>query len=120
MALNFNNQTDELVSDSGVIRLKNTDLYLSDGRGIQISTVGTQSKAGQGVLVGGSATIATTAIAASSLIFLTQYQSGSPLSILGSLRIGTITAGVGFTVSSSNILDTSKFNWMIVQPFLGT
>ena len=75
-------------------------------------TTGTSSaRAGQGTLVNSIATIATTAIKANSLVFLTGINSATK----GSLHVGTIVAGTSFQVHSSANADTSTFNWFIVD-----
>lgn len=73
-------------------------------------TTGTNASAGTGTLAAGTATISTTAVTSSSLIFLTDT-SGST----GQLSVGTKTAGTSFVVNSSLITDTSTFNWWIIN-----
>lgn len=77
-------------------------------------TIGTGSNAsiGTGTLSAGTATISTTAVTASSLVFLTDTSNGANI---GTLSVGTITAGTSFVVNSSNALDASTFNWWIVN-----
>lgn len=75
--------------------------------------VGSNASAGTGTLSGGTATIATTAVTASSLIFLTDTSSST--TNVGSLTVSAKTAGTGFVVTSTLALDTSTFNWMIVN-----
>lgn len=75
-------------------------------------TTGTSSaRAGSGTLVNSVATIATTAIKANSLVFLTGIDSATK----GSLHVGPIVAGTSFQVHSSANADTSAFNWFIVD-----
>lgn len=81
------------------------------GGKINIGT-GTNHSAGTGTLIGGTATIATTAVTGNSLIFLTAVSGGSNA---GMLSVGAKTAGVSFVVNSSNVLDTSTFNWFFVN-----
>lgn len=77
---------------------------------------GTQDKpvwtVGTGTLVSGAATISNTAVTASSTIMLTDTTNS--ITNLGALSVATQTATTGFTVKSSNVLDTSTFNYMIV------
>lgn len=67
---------------------------------------------GSGTLVGGAATISNSAVSTSSIIILTD--TAGAITNVGSLTVPTKTAGTGFTVSSTNVLDTSTFNWMVV------
>lgn len=75
--------------------------------------VGSNASAGTGTLSGGTVTISTTAVTASSLIFLTD--TASSITNVGSLTVSAKTAGVSFVVTSTLALDTSTFNWMIVN-----
>ena len=77
-------------------------------------TTGSNKSAGTGTLSGGTATISTTAVTASSLIFLTDT-GGGVFANIGSLTVGTITAGTSFVVTSTNVLDSSTFNWLIIN-----
>lgn len=74
---------------------------------------GSNANAGTGTLSGGTATIATTAVTANSLIFL--QSTGSSLVNVGTPKVTSQTAGTGFVVGSTNVLDTSTFNWLIVN-----
>ena len=59
----------------------------------------------------GTVTVATTAVTASSKIFLTYASAGGTQ---GFLRISAIVAGTSFTISSTTA-DTSTVNWFIVN-----
>lgn len=74
---------------------------------------GSNASAGTGTLTGGTVTISTTAVTANSLVFLTDT-SGS-ITNVGNLTISSKSAGVSFTVTSTNVLDVSTFNWLIVN-----
>lgn len=74
---------------------------------------GAASSAGTATLVGGTVTINTTAVTANSLIFLTD--TASSLTNVGNLSVSGKSAGVSFTVTSANALDTSTFNWVIIN-----
>ena len=63
-------------------------------------------------LVAGTLAISTTAVTASSKIFLT-YASAAGTQ--GFLRISAIVAGTSFTITSSSNTDTSTVNWFIVN-----
>lgn len=66
--------------------------------------------AGNLVLVAGTKTVNTTAIKATSIVILTRKSSGGTV---GNVITYTIAAGVSFTVTSDNALDTSTFSWAI-------
>lgn len=88
------------------------DLVLSTiGKTISIKG-GSNAKIGTGTLVAGAATISTTAVTANSRIFLTDTGGGVNI---GAIYVSTITAGTSFVVTSLNVLDTSSFNWWIVE-----
>lgn len=82
------------------------------GKGIAIKE-GANAKMGAAALVGGTVTVNTTAVTANSRIYLTsQVDGGTP----GFQRISARSAGTSFTITSSNVLDTSTVAWMIVEP----
>lgn len=76
-------------------------------------TTGTNASAGTGTLTGGTVTISTTAVTSSSLIFLTD--TASSVTNVGSLTVSSKSAGTSFTVTSTLALDTSTFNWFIIN-----
>ena len=84
---------------------------LTAGNKIKIAT-GSNASVGTATLVGGTVTVNTTAVTASSKIFLTYDLFGG---IPGSLEVGTITAGTSFVINSSSTLDTSDVNWWIIN-----
>lgn len=83
------------------------------GKGLQVKG-GTNAKIGSGTLTAGTVTITTTAVTANSRIFVTDTSTGSLVNV-GSLVVSTKTAGSGFVVTSTNALDASTFDWMIVE-----
>jgi hypothetical protein len=82
------------------------------GIGLQIKS-GSNARIGTGTLSGGTLTVANTSVTANTRVFLTDTTSGA-LTNVGSLTVVT-TAGTGFVVTSSNVLDTSTFNWLLVE-----
>jgi hypothetical protein len=76
-------------------------------------TTGSNANAGTGTLSGGTVTISTTAVTASSLIFLTD--TASSLTNVGILSVTAKSAGTSFTVTSSVAIDSSAFNWLIIN-----
>lgn len=94
------------------------DLALADlriataGRGLKVAE-GSNAKMGTAPLVGGTVTVATTAVTATSRIQLTsQADGGTP----GWLRVSNRTAGTSFVITSSSAADTSTVAWLIVEP----
>jgi hypothetical protein len=80
---------------------------------VSIPTGGAAAIAGTGTLTGGTVTISTTAVTASSLIFL--QDTASSVTNVGTLTVSAKSAGTSFTVTSSSALDTSTFNWHIIN-----
>lgn len=84
----------------------------SGGGGLSVSEGGA-ARMGVATLVGGTATVANTSIAANDRIFLTsQVDGGTP----GFLRVSARTVGTNFTITSSSGTDTSTVAWFIVRP----
>lgn len=76
-------------------------------------TTGTNASIGvSGAMTAGTITISTTAVTASSKIFLTYANVGGTQ---GFLSVGTITAGTSFVINSSSSSDTSTVNWWIIN-----
>lgn len=69
---------------------------------------------GTATLAGGTVTVNTTAVTASSKIFLTDATTGA-LTNIGTPTVGTIVAGTSFVINSSNVLDSSNINWLIIN-----
>lgn len=101
--------------DNSAVTLSTVDLKLSTvGKGIYIKE-GTNAMMGTGTLVGGTATISTTKVTASSRIFVTDT-GGGVVGNIGALYISAVSAGTSFAVTSNNPIDTSTFNWIIIEP----
>lgn len=86
----------------------------AQGGKIFIATGTTNATAGQGTLVAGTATINTTSVTNSSMIFVSDAGGGIVANI-GSLYSNSVTGGTGFKVTSTNALDSSNFNWFIID-----
>lgn len=82
------------------------------GKGITLKS-GSNARIGTGTLSGGTLAVANNSVTANTRVFLTDTTSGA-LTNVGSLTVVT-SAGVGFTVSSTNVLDTSTFNWILFE-----
>lgn len=82
------------------------------GNGLSVKE-GSNATAGSATLVGGTVTVSTTAVTASSRILLTsQADGGTP----GFLRVSARTAATSFTITSSSGTDTSTVAWFIDEP----
>lgn len=102
-----------LTATSGNITATNGNLVLGTaGNKISIAT-GTNASIGvSGAMTAGTITISTTAVTASSRIFLTHATVGGTV---GVLSVGTVTAGTSFVINSSSNTDTSTVNWLIIN-----
>jgi len=85
---------------------------LTAGNKLKIATGSNASAGVSGAMTAGTITISTTAVTASSLIYLTHASVGGTV---GVLSVGTITAGTSFVINSSSASDTSTVNWWIVN-----
>lgn len=105
------------ITTSGTITFTGTT-NLNNGAIIPLTqklsiATGTNASAGTGTLAAGTVTISTNVVTASSLIFLTD--TASTLTNVGTLSVSAKSAGTSFTVTSSNVLDTSTFSWLIIN-----
>lgn len=89
------------------------------GGGINFSTAavlsmasGTNQRAGNASLVGGTVTVSNTTVTANTVVILTRKTSGGTI---GTAITYTLSAGASFTVNSDNILDTSTFSYMLIE-----
>ncbi len=99
------NSTVVTIDATGNLKLNAT------GKGFYIKS-GSNCKIGTGTLVGGTVTITNTSVSAASVIFITDTTSGS-LANVGTLAV---VAGSGsFVVTSTNVLDTSTFNYIVFE-----
>lgn len=81
------------------------------GKGISIKS-GSNCKIGTGALIGGTVTITNTSVTAASIIFIQDTTSGAVTNV-GTLTV--VAASGSFTVKSTNVLDTSTFNYIIFE-----
>lgn len=98
---------------SGGVALFDTDIKAGVvGKGLYVKE-GTNATMGTATLVAGTVVVNTTKVTATSRIFLTNNVNGGTL---GSLSVSARTAGTSFTITSTNILDTSTIAWIIMEP----
>ena len=108
----FDSTTGELIQNSGVT-LDDDDVMLYPAEaGPVLTSGGTNPRKGQVTLVGGTATVATTAALADSVICLTIVTLGTVTDPMPMLV--TIDPGVDFDITSEDATDTSVINWAIV------
>ncbi len=122
--------TTTLTATLGAITATNGNLVLGTAGNKIISTsVASTTTAGANsfgkvTLVGGTATVSTTAVTASSIIFLTRQGVGATgAAALGELSVGTITASTSFVINAWSqadatalaATDVSSIGWMIVN-----
>jgi len=112
--------TTTLTASLGAITATNGNLVLGTaGNKILSTSVGTTTAAGANsfgsvALVGGTATVATTAVTANSLIFLTCQALGT-VAVASALCVSAKTGGVSFVITASQGTDTSTIAWFIVN-----
>lgn len=119
-----------LTATLGEITATNGNLVLGTAGNKIISTsVASTTTAGANsfgkvTLVGGTATVSTSAVTANSIIFLTRQSVGATgAAALGQLSIGTITASTSFVINAWSqadatalaATDVSSIGWMIVN-----
>jgi hypothetical protein len=122
--------TTSLTATLGAITATNGNLVLGTaGNKIISSSVASTTAAGANsfgtvTLVGGTATVSTTAVTASSIIMLTRQSVGATgAAALGMLSKGTVIAGTSFVINSlsssdATVLaatDVSSIGWMIIN-----
>jgi hypothetical protein len=112
--------TTTLTATLGNITATNGNLVLGTAGNKIISTsVGNALAAGANSfgtvpLTGGAAIVSTTAVTATSLIFLTSQALGT-VAAPSALAVTAKSAGVSFTITASQATDTSTIAWMIVN-----
>ncbi len=83
--------------------------------GLIVTSGGAADTAGKTTLVAGTKTVATTAVTASSLIFVTVQSLGTVATPMA-MTIENVVAGASFDITSSDATDTSVVAWFIVEP----
>jgi hypothetical protein len=107
---------------SAVVISTNTTVVSVNSAGLSLQGVGmgllfksgSNARFGTGTLSGGTLAVANTSITANSFVFV-QDTGGGVIANIGALYVASQTAGVGFTVSSSNAIDTSTFRYWIFE-----
>ncbi len=79
---------------------------------LSLPSTGTAATIGQVTLVGGTKTVNTTAITATARLFFQRVSTGGTV---GFASTYTQINGVSFTLNSDNPLDTSVYNWLLLD-----
>lgn len=101
-----------LTASSSGVDVVNDLTVITAGKGLKIKE-GSNAKMGSATLVAGAATVSTTAVTASSRIFLTSNTDGGTP---GWLRVSARNAAQDFTITSSSGTDASTVAWVIFEP----
>lgn len=103
-----------LTAASGAITATNGNLVLATaGNKLSIAT-GANASVGSVALVAGTKTVTTTAVSASSLIFVTVGALGT-VAVPKAMKVSNIVAGTSFDITSADNTDTSTVNWLIIN-----
>lgn len=86
---------------------------LAAGNKLKIAT-GSNASIGTTTLVGGTVTVNTAAVTTGSIIFLTCNTPGGTQGFLSAPSASIVNA-TSFVINSSNVLDTSTVNWIIIN-----
>jgi hypothetical protein len=84
------------------------------GKGLRIKE-GTNAKMGVATLVGGTVVVSTTAVTATSRVFLSGQSLGT-VTAPSALIVSARTPGTSFTILASQATDTSVIAWELVEP----
>jgi hypothetical protein len=109
-----------LTATLGAITATNGNVVLGTaGNKLNSTSVGTTTAAGANsfgtvALVGGTATVATTAVTANSMIHLTSQALGT-VTVPSALAVTAKTAGTSFVITASQVTDTSTIAWFIIN-----
>lgn len=101
---------------TAVLTVNNDAKIAAVGSGLYVKE-GTNATMGVATLVGGTATVATTKVTASSRIFLSVNGQGVAAN-LGTVYedLASRVAGTSFVIKSANVLATPTVAWLIVEP----
>jgi hypothetical protein len=114
----YHNATNWLIgtvtdASTGLVQISGNLGLNTAGNKINIAT-GSNAAIGTATLVGGTVTVTTTAITASSVVVLTGVSTGAPpCATCGALSLGTVTAGTSFVINSSLSTDTRVVQYII-------
>lgn len=103
-----------LTATLGAITATNGNLVLGTaGNKLSIAT-GANASVGTATLAAGTVTVSTTAVSASSKIFVTVGTLGTVVAPQA-MYVDAIVAGASFDITSADATDTSEVNWFIIN-----
>lgn len=94
-----------------VIRFTSADMKMATAKTLSIAS-GTNTRAGNAVLVAGTVTVSNTTVTANTIVMLTRKTSGGTL---GTAITYTVSAATSFTINSDSALDTSTFSYFLIE-----
>jgi hypothetical protein len=86
-------------------------IVMAVAKALSVSS-GSNQRAGNATLVGGTITVNNTTVTANTVLMLTRKTSGGTI---GTAITYTLSAGNSFTINSDNILDTSTFSYFMIE-----
>lgn len=92
-------------------RINDTGFVLAVGKYLSF-TSGTNQRAGNLTLIGGTLTVNNTTVSANTIVILTRKTSGGTPGVQVTY---TLIAATSFTVTSDNVLDTSTFSYLLIE-----
>lgn len=107
----FNVSTNRVFSIAATGASITGNLSQTAGKTYSVSS-GTNQRAGNAVLVGGTVTVSNTTVTANTVVMLTRKTSGGTI---GTAITYTLSAGASFTINSDNVLDTSTFSYFLIE-----
>lgn len=115
LVLGTNNVERMRIDSGGDVNVVTGNLSISTaGKGLKVKE-GTNARMGVATLVAGTVTVNTTAVSATSRIFLTG-QNTAGVALHGELTVSARVAGTSFTILSVNGGDVRQVAWLIVDP----
>lgn len=102
------------ITAGGVIQTVDGNVELGTAGNKLVIVPGANASIGTATLVAGTVTVATTAVTASSIIFISRNTPGGTVGDL-SVPSGSIVAATSFDIASDSNTDTSTVNWWIIN-----
>lgn len=99
------------ISDNGTTVSISNSINISAGKLLSVSS-GSNQRAGNATLVAGAVTVSNTSVTANTVVILTRKISSGTI---GMAPTYTVSAGVSFTITSDNALDTSTFSYFLIE-----
>ncbi len=99
-----------IISGGTSVQCDNNFQMTTAGKAISIKS-GTNQRAGNATLVGGTIAVANTTVTANTVVMMSPKTAGGTL---GSYSY-TLSAGVSFTINSSSAIDTSTISYFLIE-----